>query len=198
MRRRKWFPVLLVVSVIALGCSDYHQPLAPAGDLAVLAYGAGKGPAPQPVLVTVPFKADFSVWNRTDYTDRRCGDHPNYFLTMEGHGNSTHLGRMTVRCTFCWSSRTAAYWDTDVTFVAANGDELWAKTPVGQIYRNFGDNKDYYRSWFNDPSYFVGGTGRFEGATGMYSTNAWVYVGADEWRTDFFPEGTLTMVQGKK
>jgi len=198
MKSTKWFPVLLAVSVIAVGCSDYHQPLAPAGDLAVLAYGAGKGPAPQPVLVTVPFKADFSVWSKTDYTDRRCGDHPNYFLTMEGHGNATHLGKVTVRFTFCCNVATGAYWGTEATFVAANGEELWLTIPQGQIYPNFGDNSHYYQTRFDDPMPIVGGTGRFQGATGYLTTNAWVHDGTDEWRTDFFPKGTLTMVQGRK
>ena len=138
MRSTKLFPVLLAVSVMAVGCSDYHQPLAPEGDLAVLAYGAGKGPAPQPVLVTLPFKADFSVWNKSDYTDGRCGGYPVFFLTMEGHGNATHLGKVGVRMTFCCNFATGAYWDTEATFVAANGDELWLTIPQGQIYPNFG------------------------------------------------------------
>jgi hypothetical protein len=198
MKGTKLFPVLLVVAVIAVGCSDYHQPLAPEGDLAVLAYGAGKGPAPQPVLVTVPFKADFSVWSKTDHSDRRCGDHPLYFLTMEGHGNATHMGNVTVRFTFCCNVFTGTYSDTEATFVAANGDELWLTIPQGQILPNFGDNSHYYQTYFDDDMPIVGGTGRFQGATGDLKTNAWVHDGADEWRTDFFPTGTLTMVQGKK
>jgi hypothetical protein len=199
MRSTKWFSVLLVVSVIALGCSDYYQPLAPEADLAVLAYGAGRGPAPQPVSVTVPFKGDFSVWNESDYSDDRCGGYPVFFLTMVGHGNATHLGKMGVRMTFCCNFATGAYWDTEATFVAANGDELWLTIPQGQILPNFGDNADYYQTRFDDPMPIVGGTGRFQGATGYMTTNAWVHNNLPtEWRTDFFPKGTLTMVQGKK
>lgn len=198
MRSSKLFPTILAAALVAAGCTDVHQPLAPEGNLAVLEYGAGKGPASQPVSVTVPFKADFSVWSKTDYADRRCGAHPLYFLTMEGHGNATHLGKVTVRFTFCCDVSTGAYWGTEATFVAANGDELWLTIPLGQIVPNHGDNSHYYQTRFDDPMPIVGGTGRFQGATGLLTTNAWVHDGADEWRTDVFPEGTLTMVQGKK
>ena len=50
----------------------------------------------------------------------------------------------------------------------------------------------------NDPIIFTGGSGRFEGAEGMAYTNAFVHDGADEWRTDFFSTGSLTLVKGKR
>jgi hypothetical protein len=198
MRSSKLFPSILAAALLAAGCTDVHQPLAPEGDLAVLEYGAGNGPAPQPVSVTVPFKADFSVWNKSDLGDNRCGGLPVFFLTTEGRGNANHLGKVGVRFTFCANVLTDEYWDAEGTFVAANGDELWLTIPEGRIYPNYGDNSHYYQAYFDDDMPIVGGTGRLQGATGLLTTNAWVHEGADEWSTDFFPEGTLTMVQGKK
>jgi hypothetical protein len=87
--------------------------------------------------------------------------------------------------------------------VAANGDELYGEIPEGQIYPNTGDNSDYYQNWFDDPGFFTGGTGRFAGASGTWTTDAWVHDdsdgpgGPDEWRTDFFGKGTLTLKKGK-
>ena len=153
-----------------------------------------------PVTVSVPFKADFSVWDKSDYTDPECGGFPLLFLTMEGSGNITHLGKMTTRMTFCAEATPLPqhYYDTKGIFVAANGDELWFVIPDGMIVANNEDNSDYYQTKFNDPIFFAGGTGRFVGATGEALTNAYVHSGADEWRTDFFSEGTLILIKGKR
>jgi len=148
------------------------------------------------IFVDVPFKADFSEWNESDYTDDRCGGYPNFFLTMIGYGNIAHLGNTDVTFTFCCDVSTGAYYDTNVIFVAANGDELYAEVPIGQIVPNEEDNSDYYQTRFNDPMYFVGGTGRFEDASGEAMTHAYVHDGADEWRTDFFSEGILILKKG--
>jgi hypothetical protein len=83
-------------------------------------------------------------------------------------------------------------------FVTANGDVLYLEQPLGQILPNLGDDSDYYQTRFDDPVFFAGGTGRFEGASGGYTTNAFVHDGADEWRTDFFSTGTLIMVKGNR
>ena len=59
--------------------------------------------------VTVPFKANFSVWDHSDYTDNSCGGDPVFFLTMEGFGPATHLGKMTTTITFCCNIITGYY-----------------------------------------------------------------------------------------
>ena len=158
----------------------------------------------EPHTVSVPLKAHFSVWNHSDYTDPSCGGYPVFTITMEGNGQISHLGNMTTRMTFCNDVSNGLYWDTDIIFVAANGDELYASIPNGQVVPNDEDNSDYYQAKFNDPMYFTGGTGRFEGATGTAYTHAYVHddadgpEGPDEWRTDFFSEGTLILVKGKR
>ena len=152
----------------------------------------------EPHMVSVPFKADFSVWDHSDYSDPACGEPPIFFLTMVGEGNITHLGKMTTRMTFCVNGATGYYYNTVGSFVAANGDELRFESIEGQIFPNDGDNSSYYQTRFNDPVIFTGGTGRFEGATGEAMTNAYVHDGVDEWRTDFFSTGTLILVKGKR
>jgi len=155
-------------------------------------------------MASVPLKADFSVWDHSDYTDPYCGGFPVLFLTMEGDGNITHLGKMTTTMTFCNDVTTGHYYDTDVIFIAANGDELYASIPEGQIVPNEEDNSSYYQAKFNDPMIFTGGTGRFDGASGEALTNAYVHndedgpEGPDVWRIDFFSTGTLVLVKGKR
>jgi len=151
-----------------------------------------------PKTVKVPFKAKFSVWDKSDYTDNSCGGYPVFFLTMEGHGTTTHLGHITTKMTFCCNVITGEYYNTIGSFVAANGDQLFFEIPVGKIIPNDEDNSAYYQTKFNDPMIFTGGTGRFKGATGSGSTNAYVHDGTDEWRTDFFSTATLTLVKGKQ
>jgi len=155
--------------------------------------------------VTVPFKAHFTVWDHSDYSDESCGGAPIFFLTMLGEGNINHMGLITTSMTFCLNGLTGEYWDTDCVFVAANGDELYATIPTGIVIPNEEDNSDYYSSRFNDDMYFTGGTGRFEGASGMAKTNAYVHDATDVykhkgdelWYTDFFSTGELILVKGK-
>ena len=149
-------------------------------------------------LVSVPFKANFSVWDESNYADARCGAPPLFYMTMVGNGKINHLGKMTTLMNFCLDTSTGSYYDTVGTFVAANGDELHFVIPVGQIFPNEGDNSSYYQDRFDDPIIITGGTGRFEDATSMdITSNAFVHNGADEWRTDFFSEGTLILKRGK-
>ncbi len=154
----------------------------------------------QPHEVSVPFKADFTVWNFTDYTDRNCGEPPIFTLTMKGRGNINHMGKITTEFTFCCNTSNGSYWDTNCKFVAANGDELYATIPTGQILPNDDENSDYYQTYFNDKMFFTGGTGRFEGASGEAMTNAFVHNDPvpENWHTDFFGTGVLTLVKGKK
>lgn len=186
--------VLFVLSLFLFSCQEDTSDILEVDNLdtAVLEKKADKEG-----FVTVPFKANLSVWDMSDYSDTRCG--PSYvYQTMEGNGNITHLGKITTVFTFCVNTLNFSYRDTDVTFVAANGDVLYAEIPTGQILPNDEVNSDYYQAKFNDKMYFVGGTGRFTDAKGEALTNAYVHDGADEWRTDFFSEGYLKLKKGKR
>jgi hypothetical protein len=147
--------------------------------------------------LTVPFKANFSVWDRSDYKNNSCGGGPVYFLTMKGFGPSVPLGKMTTTITYCCNTKTGYYYNTIGTFIAANKDVLFFEIPEGHIIHNEEDNSDYYQTRFNDRIIFTGGTGRFEDATGEALTNAYVHNGPDEWRTDFFSTGTLILQKDK-
>jgi hypothetical protein len=147
---------------------------------------------------TVPFKADFTVRDHSDFTDVSCGEPPVFKLTMVGEGNINHMGQITAEMTFCCNTESGAYWDTNCKFVAANGDELYATIPIGQIVPNEGNNSDYYQTCFNDTMYFVGGTGRFEGAEGKAMSNAFVHDAPEDWHTDFFSTGQLVLIKGKR
>jgi hypothetical protein len=155
--------------------------------------------------VTVPFKANLTVWNHTDPTDRSCGEIPIFSVTMKGEGVINHMGKTTTVMTFCNDVSNGDYWDTNVIFIAANGDELYAAIPSGKVIPNEEDNSNYYSARFDDDMYFIGGTGRFEGAEGHAKTNAYVHLPTDDykhkgdeiWHTDFFSHGELILPKGK-
>jgi len=193
MRQIKRFLFLLAGACLMIACSK-SDSLVNGDDENV---NLKKGGA-DPTTVTVPFKSDFTVWDHSDYTDPGCGGFPVLVLTMDGEGTATHLGQFTSHWTFCCDVTTGYYYNTIAVFTAANGDELYISIPEGYIIPNDGDNSDYYETKFNDPMYFVGGTGRFEGASGSGMTNAFVHNNPDDWHTDFFGTGTLILVKGKK
>ena len=105
---------------------------------------------------------------------------PNF---QEGGGNGTKLGKFTVTMQFC-SGASGTYGAGNGTFVAANGDELWIDINEGLVYPLAGH--ELYEFQFQDPFTFVGGTGRFENASGGGMTNSFVDIFDDN--GDFIPD----------
>ena len=131
--------------------------------------------------VVVPFKAWFYSNGGTVVDTQTCGEFPNVLNTQNGEGEATGLGRMLMYGQFC--QNVADYLDgvdpTDTapwqtvgygTFTAADGDELWT-TGGGEIVSS---DKPGYKFEFSDPFVIVGGTGRFEGASGSGVSEGYV------------------------
>lgn len=79
-------------------------------------------------------------------------------IALEGSGNATHLGRFTVELTWCFVPPTGPLYIYG-TITAANGDLLFIET----IDQGIGDNGEVYETFA-----FMGGTGRFEEASGQF------------------------------
>lgn len=78
-------------------------------------------------------------------------------ITFGGTGNVTHLGRVTWSSTHCTYLLEGRFGDADLRIKAANGDQLFATyegVPTGP-------------TTFEDHMIVLGGTGRFEGASGQ-------------------------------
>lgn len=108
---------------------------------------------------TVPFKAKYDAHVVAVGPGLGCDAR----LFLEGAGTGTHLGNFTITLGFC--GRADGTLDTGTgTFVAANGDLL---------YITFHGVSDGGHPILHFTSYvtFVGGTGRFEGATGTATVN---------------------------
>jgi hypothetical protein len=135
-----------------------------------------------PGVRTVPFKARYDAHVVGVGPGLGCDAR----LFLEGGGNGTHLGQFTITLGFC--GRADGTLDNGTgTFVAANGDLL------NITFHGVSDG-GYPVLHFTSYVTFVGGTGRFEGATG----SATVY-GIFDARTGAGPadwDGTITLVNG--
>jgi len=137
--------------------------------------------------VTVPFKSSFSTSLGTMENPVVCNDLD--LVIQVGGGVATHLGTFTTAMSFCVDPEFY-YFGVEGTFYAANGDELWISIPTGQVIPN-PELPEPYLFYFTDDFFFVGGTGRFVGATGGGTTNSLVEATLS---TDHEWDGTLTLL----
>ncbi len=164
--------------------------------------------------VTVPFKANFiGTYLEGTGPNLECGDCPVdeegnpigpecwAIVYNDGVGTGTHLGKFRNHFEFCIDLISGIYpgptGHMKAWFVAANGDKLFVSL-AGQVING---RLDYHpidvNSYFKDPFRIIGGTGRFEGASG----GGWT----DDYNRDSYPEnsfhhwtGTITLVKGNK
>ena len=79
--------------------------------------------------------------------------------------------------------------------VAANGDILYISGEGFVIDGRLDDHPEYVISYWRDPFVILGGTGRFEGATGEGWTDD--YNSSEDPNSHHNWTGTITMVKGK-
>lgn len=162
-------PVLVDKNMAAAGLTD--APIA--------APGAG--------LAEVPFKVRFrgTITIITPFSEGSLpacnanlpgggGDHPGRFLTAYDNstGHGTHFGQMKVTSSFCIGLEDPVS-EGQATFLAANGDEVRASFTNTSLPINAGVFE------VSGPQTIVGGTGRFEGATGQQDCHFIVQETAD-------------------
>ncbi len=157
---------------------------------------------------SVPFKAKFFTVRNYDTVIGTCVEAPYLeYNHQKGEGTGTHLGKFTIELFFCGSGLD--YKNGEGSFVAANGDELRF---IGPSHGEIGHvvpltyAHPLYEFQFQDPFTIIGGTGRFEGASGGGYMNSFVdlFVDGDpnqfirEHRTDHEWTGTLVLKNKKK
>lgn len=130
----------------------------------------GEDPDTEPDLVTVPPLAALGLTDPwvivpNDF-DGRCSGPALWVMHFTGEGTGTPLGRVTGNGSHCTyppdQTGNMTYGDGESLSVAANGDELWIEYENG----SGGYTEDPLVTTFEDDVMIVGGTGRFEDATG--------------------------------
>ncbi len=154
-----------------------------------------------PVLVTLPFVMKGTGEYISALPDAECGYDPDsnpymYRIIVDFTGTCTHLGKVTTTFSFCCNIITGDYGPCLVSLVAQNGDSLFI-TQKGRVMEGrLDDHPDYVTSYWRDPIKIVGGTGRFEGATGSGISDD--YNSSLDAYSHHYWKGTITLVKGKR
>lgn len=119
----------------------------------------------------VPFKG---VIEGTEDFTFQVGDPSGIDLLIDGSGvgNATHLGAFSATWHGDITFGPALQQPIERTFVAANGDELYA---VGHGAGTPPDDDPNFNQYIVEELFIIGGTGRFEGATGSFTVERTVF-----------------------
>ena len=157
-------------------------------------------------MVTVPFKADFiGAYQQVDQSTSRCfgTDYP-YYVNVEFVGTGTHLGKFTGYFDFCAGGpddpaiegEDFMFEPTISEMVAANGDILYVSCWGSVVRGRTEDHPEHVVSYWRGPFEILGGTGRFEDATGSGMTDDY-NSSLDRAHSFHHWKGTITMKKGK-
>jgi hypothetical protein len=128
--------------------------------LVLLTVGLSATAGADPPAPERPFQATFSGYREIVSDPGRCDtDYTALDITLTS-GHATHLGRITATAEQCINLATGVIVDGEATYVAANGDELYANYSGAVTGAVDGLLEITIDQDFDD------GTGRFEGATG--------------------------------
>ncbi|WP_340110735.1 hypothetical protein [Maribellus mangrovi] len=194
MKTIKKLFILAFCFALCLACSDLGDELT--GDLKSGELGSHKDGDLK--MVTVPFIVNY-LGTYMPPGDK-CG--PDVFnVIVDGVGDGTHVGCSTIHFDFCILGASADgdstyYGDTYAYIVADNGDSLFVSIEGAVVEPPLEDHPDYVVNYWRDPFEILGGTGRFEGATG----GGWSddYNSTEDNYSHHHWEGTITMVKGKR
>lgn len=118
----------------------------------------------------------------------RCSVASDWVTTMDTAGTAVHLGRVTVIQSHCTridiftTPNPAVFGDGHMVIKAADGDELWLEYSGSFVFYASGTPDVGVSMITYSTMTVVGGTGRFEGATGSITGRA----------VDNFPDGPNT------
>jgi len=190
--------LLLVCIGIFISCSEFTDAVddgqLKSGDL-----GADK--THETKMVTVPFVVDYLgtyVYGPFGMPTDKCPI--NVFVTGEGTG--THVGNSTAYFDFCVNPVfegdvfvRGEYGDAYAYIVAANGDTLFVSVEGAVLPGRLDDHPEEVVSYWRDPFVILGGTGRFEDASGDGMTDD--YNSSEDNNSHHHWVGTITMKKGK-
>lgn len=147
-----------------------------------------KGPENQ------PFEADFTGTYTAVYPDSVLCGPGSMHIIVDFSGENELLGSFTGNFDFCADSlgyypgpRMGAY------LVAENGDTLLISCAGQVLQGRQDDHPEYVVSYWRDPFKILGGTGKFEGATGSGMTDD--YNSNQDQNSHHRWKGTITLLK---
>jgi hypothetical protein len=181
--------ILLFILFLPLACAD-GGPLQPTDRLAVNPeQPPPKTSADTDLLKKVPLKGK-GVLNIVGQAPGCGGDAELISATVEIRMRLTHLGRSTITTTNCFTSPAFVYVFGEGTITAANGDQVFYRGSA--VY--YGTTHPFYPDgrWEFGPLHIVGGSGRFEGAVGVF--HGWGMMDESGMAGTAFTEGWISSV----
>ena len=125
-----------------------------------------------------------------------CGEFPPMVRVINtGEGTGTHFGKLTHYFDFCVDIRDSSYPNNHWVgyFEDENGDRLNVLLAGNVLPGRVPGMPNFATSYFKDPFEIVGGTGRFEGATGGGMTND--YNSSKDDNSHHHWKGKITLVK---
>jgi hypothetical protein len=186
--------LLFSVAFLILACQDSGPVQPDSGTTAELAVVQANGP-PTSLMKLVPFKGHGVWWPAEEGDASPCAQFPGASpMFIEWEGNATQLGLNTGTATNCMGPGQVPnrpFLSQSFKMVAANGDILLGFGSAAEDGAGLILYPDL--SFEVGPVPFVGGTGRFDGATGWYRVKAENMLGGP-----FTMEGEISTVGSNK
>ncbi|HKL31210.1 MAG TPA: hypothetical protein VJ919_01680 [Tangfeifania sp.] len=196
----KTFKLLFLISIfigLFAGCENEEQLLQDEVELK----------SAQPHDVTVPFEATLlGELISFDMEDTECvGEGYMGRTIVDAKGNATHMGKVSLTFNFCAGGPPdpnvdgsyMTYSSGTSELMAANGDVLNLFFPGGSVMEGKLDHHpDHVYDYWGGKIIVLGGTGRFEGATGELTEDDYSSSLDDYTHHRFY--GVITLLKGKK
>jgi hypothetical protein len=144
---------------------------------------------------TVPFDADFTGVYTAVYPDSiGCGPGPWMQIIVDCSGTETTLGKFTTHFEFCADDQGYYPGKRMVShMIAENGDTLFVSCGGQVLEGRLEDHPDHVVSYWRDPFKILGGSGKFDGATGEGMTDD--YNSSEDQNSHHHWKGTMTLLK---
>ena len=179
----KKYYLLFIAAILMIAYACEKDALTIKDDLSVLGNEEVGQLGRDGKMVSVPIKfVGYTVIGaESNFNPGVCGDEYCFQNYQYGKGYASHLGKVDISFVFCvrlqegcdqaYPGFPIQYNQNDGVIEAANGDKLYlGGDGVGKLYPT--DRPGYFIE-FQDRANIVGGTGRFEGATGYMITDSY-------------------------
>ncbi|MGQ8338793.1 hypothetical protein ACUNWD_19705 [Sunxiuqinia sp. A32] len=149
--------------------------------------------------VTETFDAEFSGEYVHVYTEDQvvdCPDEYNCRVIVDFNGAEKLLGDFSGTFNFCACGPEGEYGPTDSFIIAENGDSLFISCEGKVVEGREDSHPEFVTSYWKDPFTIIGGTGRFESATGSGTTDD--YNSSQDTNSHHHWIGTITLLKAKQ
>jgi hypothetical protein len=166
--------------------------------IVLLVFNCNRQKAPK--MVTLPFKADctgeYKYIGPDTFSNAKCtGSLSLWRALVDAKGTGTPVGDFTAHFDFCGDS-LSNYGNCYAYILDKNGDTLLIDASGRVFDGRLDEHPAFVTSYWRDTMRFVGGSGKFKGATGIIIGDD--YNSSEDPFSHHHWKGTITMAEEKK